>query len=140
PHLSARARPAWLLSRTIDLCTAIRSAADSAEELDSRGITLTIGVTRHLFSLTCTCLADDFEAVLALLSDVLMAPTFPDAEISTRKREVITAIRQDEDSPAVRASEALMALLYPDDHPYGRRTKGSIDIVDSFAREELQRH
>ena len=135
-----RAGLTWLLSRAIDRGTAIRSAADIAEELDSRGITLTIGVTRHLFSLTCTCLADDFEAVLALLSDVLMAPTFPDAEISTRKGEVITAIRQDEDSPAVRASEALMALLYPDDHPYGRRTKGSIDIVDSFAREELQRH
>ena len=45
----------WLLSRTIDRGTATRSAADIAEELDSRGITLTINVTRHLFSLVCTC-------------------------------------------------------------------------------------
>ena len=129
----------WLLSRAIDRGTAARSAADIAEELDSRGITLTITVSRHLFSLVCTCLADDFEPVLMLLADILMAPSLPDAEIATRKGEVITAIRQDEDSPAVRAGEALMALLYPDDHPYGRRTKGSIEIVESLAREELRR-
>ena len=47
----------WLLSRVLDRGTATRSAADIAEELDSRGITLTTAVTRHLFSLVCTCLA-----------------------------------------------------------------------------------
>ena len=96
----------------IDRGTATRSAAEIADELDSRGITLTITVTRHLFSLVCTCLAEDFEAVLALLGDILMAPIVPEAELATRKGEVITAIRQDEDNPAVRAVEALMALLY----------------------------
>src|SRR5205823_3101177 len=127
----------WLLSRVLDRGTATRSGSEIAEELDSRGITLTIGVTRHLFSLVCTCLADDFEPVLALLGDIVMAPSLPDEEIATRKREVITAIRQDEDNPAVRASETLMALLYPDGHPYGRRTKGSIEIVESLTREQL---
>jgi zinc protease len=130
----------WLLSRTIDRGTATRSAADIAEELDSRGITLTIMVTRHLFSLVCTCLADDFEPVLALLGDIVMAPSLPDEEIATRKREVITSIRQDDDSPAVQASETLMALLYPDGHPYGRRTKGSVEIVEALTRDELRRH
>ena len=129
---------AWLLSRVIDRGTATRSAADIAEELDSRGITLTITVTRHLFSLVCTCLADDFEPVLALLGDILMAPSLPDAELATRKGEVITAIRQDEDNPGVRATESLMALLYPDGHPYGRRTKGSIEIVERLTRDRLQ--
>ena len=129
----------WLLSRVIDRGTATRSAADIAEELDSRGITLSIGVTRHLFSLVCTCLADDCEPVLALLGEILMSPSLPDEEIATRKGEVITSIRQDDDNPAVRASEALMALLYPDGHPYGRRTKGSIEIVESLTREQLMR-
>jgi len=129
----------WLLSRVIDRGTATRSAADIAEELDSRGITLSIGVTRHLFSLVCTCLADDCEPVLALLAEILMSPSLPDEEIATRKGEVITSIRQDDDNPAVRASEALMALLYPDGHPYGRRTKGSIEIVESLTRDQLVR-
>ena len=127
----------WLLSRVLDRGTVMRSAADIAEELDSRGITLTITVTRHLLSLVCTCLTEDFEPVLALLADVVMTPTLPDAELAVRKGEVITAIRQDEDNPSVRATEALMALLYPNGHPYGRRTKGAIEVVESLTRDQL---
>ena len=129
----------WLLSRVIDRGTATRSAADIAEELDSRGITLNITVTRHLFSLVCTCLSEDFAPVLSLLGDILMAPSLPEEEITTRKSEVITALRQDEDNPAVRATESLMALLYPGGHPYGRRTKGSIEIVEGLTRADLAR-
>jgi zinc protease len=129
----------WLLSRTIDRGTLTRSADVIAEELDGRGITLTVTVSRHLFSLVCTCLADDFDSVLALLGDIVMSPALPAPELALRKGEVITAIRQDDDNPAVRASESLMALLYPDGHPYGRRTKGSTDIVEALSRDRLAR-
>ena len=129
----------WLLSRVIDRGTATRLAADIAEELDSRGITLTVIVTRHAFSLGCRCLADDFEPVLALLADIVMSPSLPEEEIATRKGEVITSIRQDDDNPAIRATETLMALLYPTGHPYGRRTKGSIGVVEQIARDQLAR-
>jgi zinc protease len=128
-----------LLSRVIDRGTATRSALEIADELDNRGISLTIAVTRHVFSLVCTCLAEDFEPVFSLLGQMLMQPSLPEAEISTRKGEVVTAIRQDEDNPAVRATEALMALLYPGGHPYGRPTKGTIDVVESLTRERLLR-
>ena len=127
----------WLLSRVIDRGTATRSAADISEELDSRGITLTIIVTRHLFSIGCRCLSEDFEAVLSLLADIVMSPSLPEDEIATRKGEVITSIRQDDDNPAIRASETLMALLYPEGHPYGRKTKGTIDLVEQFSRDQL---
>jgi zinc protease len=130
----------WLLSRVIDRGTRSRSASDIAEALDSRGIALNITVTRHHFSLVCTCLVEDFRPVLALLGEILMEPSLPDAEIATRKREVITAIRQDEDNPAVRATEELMALLYPNGHPYGRRTKGTIEIVERLTRADLARN
>jgi len=132
---------AWLLSRVIDRGTAGRSAADIAEELDGRGITLTITVTRHSFTIGCACLSEDFEAVLALAGEIVMAPSLPDAELATRKGEIITAIRQDQDNPAVRATETLMAMLYPDGHPYGRPTKGSLETVEALTRERaLQLH
>jgi zinc protease len=134
----AAAGTTWLLSRAIDRGTASRTAADIAEALDSRGITITIAVTRHLFSLICTCLAEDFEPVLALLGEIVMKPSLPDQEIETRKGEVVTAIRQDDDNPMVRASESLMGLLYPDGHPYGRPTKGSIEVVESLTRDHLR--
>ena len=129
----------WLLSRVIDRGTATRSAPDIAEELDNRGISLTVAVTRHILSLVCTCLAEDVEPVFALLGEMVMQPSLPDDEIATRKGEIVTAIRQDEDNPAVRATESLMTLLYPDGHPYGRPTKGTIEVVESLTADRLRR-
>ena len=128
----------FLLSRLIDRGTATRTADRIADELDSRGISLTIAVNRHQMSAQCTCLAEDFEDVLSLVGDILMAPSVPDAELATRKGEVITAIRQDEDNPAVRAVEALMAILYGADHPYGRPQKGTIESVEALSAARLR--
>ncbi len=129
----------WLLSRVLDRGTASKSASTIADQLDSRGISLTVTVTRHLLSLVCTCLSDDFEPVFELLGDILMSPSVPDDELAARKREVVTAIRQDDDNPAVRATESLMALLYPNGHPYGRRTKGAVETVEALSRDRLVR-
>ena len=126
-----------LLARVIDRGTAGRSADEIAEEIDGRGISLAMTVTRHLFSVVCTCLAKDFEVILALLGDILISPTLPERELAARKGEVITAIRQDDDSPAVRAGEALMAMLYGEQHPYGRRAKGSVEIIEELTRDRL---
>jgi len=128
-----------LLARVIDRGTTSRTAAEIADEIDGRGISLAITVTRHLFSIVGSCLVEDFEAVFALLGDILMAPTMPESELATRKGEVITAIRQDDDNPAVRAVEQLMEMLYGDTHPYGRRTKGSIPAVEAATRDGLVR-
>ena len=101
-------------------------------------MSLSVGVTRHLLSLACTCLSEDFDGMLDLLGDVVMRPTFSDSEIAIRRGEIVTAIRQDEDSPSVTAVEGLMELLYPDGHPYGRRAKGSVETVESIDRQALQ--
>lgn len=127
----------YLLSKVIDRGTETRSADDIAEALDRRGISLGITVTRHLFSFICTCLADDFQEVMSLLGDIVRFPSLPDAQLATRKGEVITMLRQDEDNPGVRATETLMERLYPAPHPYGRRAKGTIDVVERLTRDRL---
>jgi zinc protease len=127
----------YLLSRVIDRGTRTRSAAEIAEALDDRGISLSVVVTRHLITLYCTCLAEDFDVVMSLVADIVMSPTIPESELATRKGEVITLLRQDEDNPAVRAVEALMELLYGAGHPYGRRQKGTLESVEQITREQL---
>ncbi len=128
---------AFFLSRVIDRGTLTRSADQIANDLDGRGVTLSVNVTRHQLSLTCACLVEDFDPVLALVADVTRNPTFPDAEIATRRGEIVTMIRQDEDNPAVMATEGLIAMLYPDAHPYGRRAKGSLETVEGITRDAL---
>ncbi len=127
----------YLLSRLIDRGTAHRSAAEIGEALENRGISLSITVNRHLLVVFCTCLAEDFEPVLDILGEILIEPSIPEVELATRKGEVVTVIRQDEDSPYVKALEGLMALLYGVDHPYGRPPKGSVETIEALTRDRL---
>jgi zinc protease len=130
---------ASLLGRVIDRGTVTRSADEIAEAIDSRGISLSIHVTRHLLSILCTCLAEDFVPIISLLGDAVMNASVPDAELATRKGEAITAIRQDDDNPFVCAAEGLFQELYGTAHPYGRRVKGTVDAVEAMSRDTLVR-
>ena len=104
---------AHFLSRVIDRGTASKSADEIAELLDGRGVTLAATAMRHAFTVSCTCLAEDFPAMLALVADVVRNPSLPEHEIATRRGEIVTGIRQDQDNPAVVAVEEELALLYP---------------------------
>jgi zinc protease len=128
---------AHFLSRVLDRGTARRSADEIADELDRRGVALTIGVTRHQLSLSCTCLSGDVEPIVELIADIVRNPVFPEQEIDTRRGEILTSIQQDADNPAAVASEVLMEHLYPAGHPYGRRAKGTPEIVGEIDRAAL---
>jgi zinc protease len=130
------------VSKTIDRGTTSRSAEQIAEDLDGRGVSLAFTVTRQVLSLTCTCLVEDFEHVLAVLADIIRNATFPAGEVESRRGEVVTLIRQDEDNPAVVAVDGLMAMLYGEAHPYGRKLRGTsntVERIDSAVLRDFHR-
>ena len=55
--------------------------------------------------------------MLAIVMDVARRPVFPDRELAKRRAEAITAVRQDEDNPAVHAVVGLSELLYGIESP-----------------------
>jgi zinc protease len=128
-----------LTSRTLDRGTARMGSDEIAEALDARGVSLSLSANRHALNVSCTCLAEDFEPMLQLLGEVVMQPEFPADEIAKRKGELLNSIRQDEDSPAAQAVQAMFAMLYPGGHPYGRPAKGRVDTVSGLDRHALQR-
>jgi zinc protease len=128
---------AWLVGRVLDRGTVQRTATTIAEEFDDRGVALRIASSRHTTALSCTCLAEDFADVLALVLDIARNATFRDEEVTKRRVECISAIRQDEDNTAVRAVESLFELMYGDGHPYGRRAKGTVESVESLTSRDL---
>jgi zinc protease len=130
---------AHLTARVIDRGTIRRSAEAIAGELDARGVSLRIATTRHAMTFSSTCLSEDFDELLDIIVDVARCATFPDAEVAKRRAEAVTAIRQDDDNPAVRAVETLSEMLYGPSHPYGRRAKGSVDSLERINRDAIWR-
>jgi zinc protease len=100
---------------------------------------LSTSVNRHLLSRVCTCLAEDLEAILEVVADVLVNATFPETEMDARRAEIVTLIRQDEDNPASVATQECIADLYGASHPYGCRVRGSVGSVESIGRDALRR-
>jgi zinc protease len=132
----------YLTGRVLDRGTDRRSGERIAEELDDRGVSLRVLTTRHTLGISCTCLVEDFDDMLALVVDVARRPTFPETEVAKRRAEAITAIRQDDDNPAVRAVESAFVLLYGAEHPYARRAKGtlaSLERIDGAVLSEFHR-
>jgi zinc protease len=128
---------AYLTRRTIDRGTAIRSADDIAATLDDRGVSLRTAVTRHTLSLSCLCLPEDFDEVLALIADIARHAAFPELELEKQRQEAITSLREDQDDPARVAYETLLELLYGKHHPYGRRVKGGAEALEAITRTHL---
>ncbi len=128
---------AHFLARVIDRGTRSTTAEEMAERLDGRGVTLSVAAARHQLTVSCTCLAEDFGALLDVVGQVLREPALAEREIDTRRVEIVTSIRQDQDNPAIVAVEEALALLYPDGHPYGRRLKGTIESVEQIDRGAL---
>jgi zinc protease len=128
---------AHFVARVIDRGTISRSADELAEAFDDRGVSLSVAVARHLMTFTCACLAEDVGDVLTLVADVIRQPSFPTSQVEKRRSAIVTSLKQDEDNPAVVATEALMAALYPDGHPYGRRGKGTLASVHAATRDDL---
>jgi zinc protease len=129
---------AHFLARVIDRGTDCRNAEAIADDLDWRGVSLNVAVGRHLMTIWCTSLVEDFDAMIDLVGEIARRPTLPETEISTRRGEIATAIRQDDDNTAVVAMDTLSARLYPDAHPYGQRLRGTLEIVERIDRGVLQ--
>ena len=61
---------AHLTGRVLDRGSERRPSQVIAEELDDRGVSLKVSTTQHTMSMSCTCLAEDFDDVLAIVLDV----------------------------------------------------------------------
>jgi zinc protease len=129
---------AALCARVLDRGTVTRSAEAIADDLDGRGASLSVIAGRHQMALAATCLSDDFSAVLGLAADVARHPRFDDREIETRRDNLITSIRQEEDNPASRAVDAFNKALYGT-HPYARTVRGTVQTVEGIRRQDLVR-
>lgn len=127
---------AALVARVLDRGTTSRSADRIADELDGSGASLGVSASRFQVTLSATCLTGDFGHVLGLMSDIAFHPTFPEAEVTTRRTELVTTIRQDLDQPAVVAVDAFMRALYGG-HAFARRVRGTVPTVDALTRTDL---
>ena len=87
-------------------------------------------------SLRSLSAAEQREAALALFTQVVGAPSFPDAALARLKNQVLAGLEQQKQNPGKLASIALFQQLYGT-HPYARPSDGTLESVPALDRAQL---
>jgi zinc protease len=117
--------------------TARRNFAEINETIESVGASVYVNSGRHLTGFGGKSLAEDFSLLVEIMSDILLAPTFPAEEVEKVRGQIITGLKEAEDSPRSMAGRYFRELLYGLDHPYGRPANGTLESIPGRSREDL---
>jgi len=84
-----------------------------------------------------TALGRNWEALLTLMAEVALRPTFPAEEVERERRLILSAIQSRGDTPFQRAFDTMLADLYGR-HGYGWPNVGSREALARLDRTTLQ--
>ncbi len=113
-----------------------RSAAEVADALESLGGSISSGAGNNTLSLSARCLAEDWSAMLELLADVSLHPSFPPEAVETEKQAMISDILEAEEDPVSLTFRHLRRLSYGD-KSYGHVSGGTEPTVRALTRSDL---
>jgi predicted Zn-dependent peptidase len=115
---------ATFMANMLDEGAGSRDAAAIAGDVAYLGATLSTGASWDAAAVTLRAPKRTLEAALGLLADVLIRPSFRDAEVKRQRDLRLAQLIQQRDQPTTLASLAFNALVYPPTHPYHRSPTG----------------
>jgi len=111
-----------------------RSAEQISAEIERVGGSLAAFAGPDFLSVSASVLTNDRELAFALLSDALLRPTFPAAELDLLRAQTLSALALARSQPAAIAGRMFAKGIYGE-HPYGRRADEA--SVRAISREDL---
>jgi len=124
----------------LDEGTVGRSALEISGELDRLGASLGTGSNLDMSLVTLSALRENLAPSLDLFADVVLNPSFPEADFRRLKRQQMAAIQREKAQPVSMALRVFPALLYGEGHAYSNPLTGSgtEESVGRITLEELR--
>ena len=116
--------------------TAKHSGPDIDDAIEFVGGSLEARAARDGMIASLSVLKKDLVLGLDLLAEVVLSPTFPEAELKRRAAQIQAAIKRSEEDPGTVAARGLARLVYPG-HPYGTPVEGTIESVGKLTRDDV---
>ena len=134
---SANAGITRLLLNTMRRGTASRTAEQIDREIEFLGTQLGTSNGNDYFGFSVDVTTTNTRPAVALMSDVLLNPTFPEKGINEEKHLQKAAIKRNFDSATVRPNQMLYQTLYAN-HPYALPAEGFTTSVDALDEDALR--
>src|SRR5262249_31205700 len=129
---------AQLMADMLDEGTRNRTAAQIAMAAEAMGASISVNCGWDGIYAGFRCLATDLGATLDLAVDILLNPTFPEAEWRRVHAQALAALRAERDSAEARAYRALLKALYGTGHPYRFPLGGTEESVRNLVVDDLR--
>ncbi|HQX54614.1 MAG TPA: pitrilysin family protein [Pyrinomonadaceae bacterium] len=116
--------------------TKTRSANDIANQLQSIGASVGAQAGWDSTNVSMQSLTKDLDQALGIYADVVVNPTFPNAEFESNRRRLLGQLFQRKSNPTAVSDVVYNKVLYGD-QPYGRQLSGDEKSVKAFTRDDL---
>ncbi|MFB3778097.1 MAG: M16 family metallopeptidase [Bryobacteraceae bacterium] len=135
----ARPGTARLAMNMIDEGTATRSSLQISEEMDRLGAQLVSGANLDQCTLRLNALKANLDPSLAVYADVILNPSFPEADFAREQKLQLATIQREKVTPNGIRNRVLPMILYGSGHAYGNPGAGlgTEASVSSLRREDL---
>ncbi len=116
--------------------TPYRSANDIATAFDAMGGSIQADSGNHTSFVTATCLAEELPQAMDIFADVVMRPTFPQAEVDKTRRLMIAALERQQDNWRAELRNLFHAAHFTSS-PYRLRPAGRASALAQLQRADV---
>lgn len=131
-----KAGTAYLTSNMLTEGTTKRKASEISEEIEFIGASIGASTGHDYTTVSLSVLKKDIEKGFEIFSDVLLNPLFSEDELKRKKELIKGSLKQQEEEPSFIAGRAFIKEVFGG-HPYGRLVEGSMESVDSIAKNDI---
>jgi zinc protease len=114
-----------------------RTRSQINEELEGRGMNLSVDSHEDYIEVSATSISEDFGELFVILQDVLKNPTFNPTELEKQKTLLRQSILANQDNPSSIAMENFTDGVYPN-HPYGNVGKRIEPHLKDISQESVR--
>lgn len=129
---------ATLVASMLQEGTTSRSALEIAAQEAALGASVGSSGGWDVSRVTLHTPTAQLDSALALFADVALNPSFPTDELERLRKQRLTSLLQLRDRGPAIADRAYAAILYGNDHPYGRPLGGTEAATEAMTRADLE--
>ena len=130
---------ASLAMTMLDEGTQTRNSLQISEEAAMLGASISASSSLDTSTVTLSALKANLDKSLDLYADVILNPTYPQADFQRERQQRLAQIQREKSHPVQLALRIFPALIYGKDHAYGNPFTGSgtAESVTAMTREDL---
>lgn len=127
-----------LMASLLDEGAGPYSGEEFQDRLEDIAARMSFSTTRDFFYGSMRTLTGNADEAFDLLQLALYEPRFDEKPLNRIRDQLLSRIRSAQNNPNSLASKAMRDMIYPEDHPYRRTSRGTEQTVSSLVADDLR--